>query len=91
MPNLSDSLVAGLEVYTERSVSSLQLHPDPQVKRTWAGRAIMKDNGQQVDFIVVGGNFRVCLMEASPIEIADAIEETEFSSWPPPVGKVRFF
>lgn len=88
---LSDTLKNALAVYTGRNVKSIKVCPDPKVDRTYAARAVMADNGQVVDFLVVAGQLEKPLHRYTPDEVADLIEECQFEAWPPPVGKLRFF
>lgn len=89
--SISDVMQAGLEEYTGRKVRSIKVRQDPKVAGTWAARAVMADDGQQIDFFCVGNHMPKPVRESSPAEIAEAIEECQFSKWPPPVGPVRFF
>lgn len=89
--SISEVMQAGLEEYTGRKVKSIKVRQDPKVRGTWAARAVMADNEQQVDFFCVGNHMDKPVSQSSPEEIAEAIEETVFSAWPPPIGPVRFF
>jgi len=88
---LTESMKAGLEFYTGRKVKSIKVHPDPKVEGTWAARAVMEDDGQVIDFYVVGSLLDTGRIETTgPGGIADAIEECQFDSWPPTPGPLRF-
>ncbi len=89
---LSAVMKAGLEEYTGAKVKSIKLHPDPRVEGTWAARAVMEDNGQVIDFFVVGNQVPGMRIERlTAEECAEAIEECQFDQWPPAEGKLRFF
>jgi len=90
-PSISSVMQAGLEEYTGRKVKSIKVRQDPKVAGTWAARAVMEDDGQQIDFFCVGNHMPKPVRQSSPEEVAEAIEETVFSAWPPPVGPIRLF
>lgn len=79
---------AGIELYTGRTVESLQVHPDPKVDDSYALRAKMAD-GKTLDFIVCASLGKRSTHTAEDVE--RALEETEFTAWPPTSGKLRFF
>ena len=87
MANLKDILKAGIEEYTGREVESIKLHADSKVEGAWGIRAGMKD-GKTIDFIVSAGWGRE---GTDPEHVANVLEETQFDTWPPVAGPVRFF
>lgn len=93
MPKKSISKVMqdGLEEYTGRKVKSIKVRQDPLVAGTWAARAVMADDDQQIDFFCVGNHMPKSVSQCTPEELTEYIEECEFSSWPPPIGPIRFF
>lgn len=89
-PTIADSLKNGLAAYTGREVASIKTFPDPKVADTWAARATMTD-GDTIDFMVVGNHMEKHIRDCTPDEVAEAIEETQYTEWPPTVGKIKFF
>lgn len=89
--SIAKKLQAGLEAYTERKVKSIKTCPDPKVDGTYAARAVMEDNGQVIDFFVVGNHMERPIARSTAEEVAEAIEECQFSEWPPKPGPLRFF
>jgi hypothetical protein len=89
-PTIADCLKNGLAAYTGREVASIKTFPDPKVEGTWAARATMAD-GATIDFLVVENHMEKSIGRSTPDELAEAIEETQFDTWPPKVGKIRFF
>ena len=48
-------------------------------------------DGKTLDFIVCAGWRKSRRTEGTPEEVDAALEETEFTTWPPTSGNVRFF
>ena len=90
MAKMTDKMKAGLEAYSGRKVQSIKVHADPVVDGTWAARAVMNE-GDTVDFIVVGRDLPDTWAKATGEEVAELIEEAQFSEWPPKAGPPRFF
>lgn len=90
MPTIADCLKNGLAAYTGREVASIKVFPDPKVEGTYGARATMA-NGDTIDFMVVENHMEKRIGSCSPDELADAIEETMFDTWPPTVGNIKFF
>lgn len=89
MPTIADCLSKGLAFYTGREVASIKVFPDPKVDGTFAARAQMAD-GDVIDFMVVENHMPKRIGRSTPEELAEAIEETMWETWPPKVGKVKF-
>lgn len=87
--SIAKKLTAGLEAYTGRKVESIKVFPDPKVEGTYGARATMAD-GATIDFMVVENHMPKSIHRSTPDELAEAIEETQWEAWPPPVGKIRF-
>lgn len=80
---LNEELLPAIEYYTGSKVDSLRTKIDPRVRGTVAIRAMIE--GNVVDFLLVGYTVKM-----TPEEIANMLEEVEFSSWPPRSGELRF-
>jgi len=81
-----DQLKMGIEIYTEASVSSFERHDDVRVAGAIALRATL-DYGAHVEFLIDAN--APALM--TPDDVADALQEVEFTEWPPAPGKLKFF
>lgn len=90
MVKVSDKLKAGIEEYTGRKAKSIQVFADPKVAGTYAARAEM-EKGDTIDFLVVGRDLPSGWAKATPEEVAELVEESQFEQWPPKVGAPRFF
>lgn len=84
---VSELLKAGLESYTGRKVSNLKTFKDPKVDGAYALRVNFEKFGDEIfDFLVTnleGG--------MSPDDVAELVEETDYTEWPPKVGNPKFF
>jgi hypothetical protein len=89
MTKISDKMKAGIEAYTERKATSVKVHADPMVEDTWAARAVM-EQGDTIDFFVVGRDLPNGWAKATGEEVAELIEECQFKTWPPQAGPPRF-
>lgn len=76
-----------IERYTGGEVASLLIHPDPKVDDACAVRVTFRDGDTQ-DYVVCarpdGGDHDLTT-------VIDNLEEAQFSAWPPPSGRLRFF
>ena len=90
MSKLSDVLKKAFEEYSGRAAKSIQVHPDPQVNRTYAARIVMED-GRTHDFLVCAGDQDQSLLAMSTHDVGNLIEEAEFKTWPPKSGRLSFF
>jgi len=80
-----DLLIQGIELYSGRQVTELQVHPDPKVYGAYAVRCLLGEEKEQAEFLAPPGwNAR----DAS--HVSESIEECSFRSWPPNSGKLRF-
>ncbi|CAB4190051.1 hypothetical protein UFOVP1196_28 [uncultured Caudovirales phage] len=66
-----------IEAYTERTVKTLECHPDPKVPGTYAFRATMAE-GDVMGFLTIG----VPLQKVTD----EDLEEIEIDTWPPVSG-----
>jgi len=85
--SLKQTFTAGIQNYTGRIVKDVEVHADPKVTGSYAIRAFMKD-GKTIDFLVCAGWDSE---GRQPNVVADNLEETEFTTFPPPSGNLKFF
>ena len=84
---VSDELLqSGVEAYTGRKVTKLERFNDPEVAGAIALRVVMEDTGT-IDFIITSQALTLRCAE----DIAENLGECEFTTWPPKLGKPRFF
>ena len=95
---LKDSLKAGIELYTGRTVGDLKVHPDPKVAGTYAVRATFADKGSKktstvpsIDFLIVGNCMEKPIARSTPEEVSENLEEIQTDVWPPRSGAPKFF
>lgn len=83
-----EKFTKAIELYTGEKVESLDLFEDPSVRDTWAIRCQFA--GKEVFFLLVGqelvGGTRDALME----DIAEFLEEVQFTAWPPHTHRTCF-
>lgn len=89
MATYNEVIQAGIEKYTERKVKELKTFADPKVEGAFAIRASMED-GETIDFILVA-HWQHEGRRLTPELVDKYLEEAMFESFPPPVGKPRFF
>jgi hypothetical protein len=70
-----------IEEYSGKKVKKIEFIEDPQVEGTYAIRSDKQD-----EWLVVHYN-----PSWSTKELADSLEEAEFTKWPPVSGELRFF
>lgn len=81
-------LKQGVEIYTGRNVTCIEVHRDPKVPHCYAMRAWL-DEEEKVDFLLQSGwKKELALPEEA---IADHLEEAEFTTWPPTSGALKIF
>lgn len=85
------ALVAGIESYTGKKVTDINVILDPKVSRTFAMRVTIEGHSYPLDMLIVGGNMETGIAEATPEVIAENLEECEFETWPPKSGSLKFF
>ena len=92
--NLNAIIKAGIELYTERKVESLERFDDPKVSGAMALRVTMEDKSK-IDFLICADGKNVKTLhrnfELTPGIVEQVLEEAEFTSWPPTSGRLKFF
>lgn len=88
--NQATKFTRGIEEYTGRKVTDLNVSEDPKVADTWALRATFED-GKTADFLLVGQYFGGGTRNMTPGNVCDNLEEAEFKTWPPISGALKFF
>jgi len=89
MDQLNVLLKAGIELYTGRTVQDLKRFDDPVVPGAIGMRVTMND-GETIDFLLAA-DWRPEGRKPTAEDVDRALEETQFSTWPPEVGLPRFF
>lgn len=74
-----------IELYMGKSVESIEILEDPQVKGTYAVRTEHKENIVLHWLIVHVDNSH------SVKQISNWLEEVEFGVWPPVSGRLKFY
>lgn len=88
---LKEHLTKAIELHTGRRVVDLKIHPDPKVTDTYALRVTMGGEGPEtLDFLIIGSCMRTPLALATLDEVADALEDTMYATWPPEEGPTKF-
>ena len=69
-------VAAAIAEYSARTVSGVEIHPDPEVDDVFAIQAEVAGRGR-CHFLLTGWPFRTVL------DASLALEEVEFTCWPP--------
>lgn len=89
---IKEKFTKAIEKYTGRKVTELKTYHDPKVRGTYALRATMKGKGPKtLDFLIVTSHMDTVFSEATLQDVADALEDTQWKTWPPKSGAPKFF
>jgi hypothetical protein len=83
---LRSKFKAAIEEYSGNGVSSIKLHPDPQVPGTYAIRTKFEGESEHCDWLLVKYN-----PAWTTSEIQMQLEECEFETWPPISDGLKLF
>ena len=84
-------LKSGVELYTGKTVVSLDRYDDPITPGAVALRVFLRKGKKtfKIDFLISVCPRPAPLRTAEDVE--NVLEEVEFTSWPPTFGRQRFF
>lgn len=83
-------LLRAVELYTRQGVDDVEVHLDSRVPGAYAVRAMMCD-GSRVDLLIGHSLALGPSRSFGPKDLAEDIEETHFTTWPPKFTSSSFF